>query len=74
MENTYTIELTGKQLCLLMNCIDERINSNNQISSHTGKSKGCENRSLRSLQRYMRNIKNKDKENKSKKNNHGTPY
>ena len=59
MENTYTIELTGKQICLLMNCIDERINSNNLSSSPTGKSKGCENRSLRALQRYMKNIKNK---------------
>jgi len=59
---TYMIELTGKQLVLLMNCIDERINSNGMISSHTGKSKSSENRTLRSLQRYMKNIKNPKKD------------
>lgn len=62
METTYTIELTGKQIRLLMNCIDERVNSNGIISQHTGKNKSYENRSLRSLQRYLKNIKKNVKE------------
>lgn len=62
MDDMYTIELTGKQLCLLMNCIDERINSNGIISQQTGRSKANENRTLRALQRYMKNIKKEQKE------------
>lgn len=69
MEITYTVELTGKQICLLMNCIDERINSNGIITQHTGKSKGPENRSLRSLQRYLKHIKDIEKEMKRKQIN-----
>lgn len=65
--NTYTLDLTGKQLVMLMNCIDERINSNNIIGSSTRTNKSSENRSLRSLQRYMRNIK------KNGQNESGTP-
>lgn len=61
MDQMYTLELTGKQLCLLMNCIDERVNSNNMISQHTGKSRSNENRSLRSLYRYMKNLKKEQK-------------
>lgn len=69
MENTYQIELTGKQLILLCNCIDERINSNNLIKNATQKNQQRENRSLRSLQRYFTNIKHPDKEKKKR----GTP-
>lgn len=54
---SYTVELTGKQIAMICNCIDERINSNHQISKYTGKSSNSENRSLLGLQRYLRNIK-----------------
>ncbi len=69
MENMYSIELTGKQLCLLMNCIDERMNSNLIITTHTGKSKNSENRTLRALHRYLKNIKSPEK---SKRKDDGT--
>lgn len=74
MDQIYTLELTGKQLCLLMNCIDERVNSNNIISQHTGKSRSNENRSLRSLQRYMKNLKKEAKilKRKDEENSGGT--
>lgn len=62
MDKIYTIELTGKQLRLLCNCIDERLNSNRMIASATKKNNSGENRSLKSLQRYFKNIKNNQKE------------
>lgn len=57
MKNSYTVELTGKQIALLCNCIDERIKSNNQISKYTNQNLYHKNRTLLGLQRYLRNIK-----------------
>lgn len=57
MNEVYTIELTGKEIALLCDCITERINSNDQISKYTNKNLSHKNRSLRGLHRYLRNIK-----------------
>lgn len=55
--DSYIVELTGKQIAMLCNCIDERITSNTQISHYTGRSKSSENRSLLGLQRYLKHVK-----------------